>query len=103
MNKLYLKSGLPKLGVAERKPILNKVLYVLLSLHGKIRKFRQFSKSFRQGPFFFLLINVELHVKGRGKLRKYERGREPKSLGSPDIAYFHYVKFNIEENQGHCS
>ena len=30
-----------------------------------------------------MLINFELHVKGRGKLRKFERGREQKSLGSP--------------------
>ena len=33
--------------------------------------------------YFALLIN--LNVKGRGKLQKFERGREQKSLGSPAL------------------
>ena len=54
------------------------------------------------GDFFFLLINFELHVKGRGKLRKFKRGREQKSLGSPDLKYVYaYNKVFKVENSLH--
>ena len=48
----------------------------------------QICKSLGRGPFF-LFINFELHVKGRGKLRKFKRGCKQKSLGSPAL----YISF----------